>query len=79
MHGQITCDVVMEQFRKRAPKREVSFRAELVDGQAALFEANLPRRNRRQKATEVTESPESTFGPAFKPPFGAEAQQAEEN
>ena len=37
--GQITVGVVGEKFRKLAAKREVSFRTELVDGQAALFEA----------------------------------------
>lgn len=79
MHGQITVDVVIEQFRKQAPKREVSFRTELVDGQAALFEANSPRRRRQRDEPEPNACLQSTFGPAFKPRFGAEAEQAEEN
>ncbi len=79
MHGQITCDVVMEQFRKLAPKREMSFGTELVDGQAALFEPNLSRRKRQQTEIEVTGPSQSTFSLAFKPAFDAELQQAEEN
>lgn len=77
--GQITVNVVTETFRSLAPKREVSFRTELVDGQAALFEANLPRRRHDQKETEVTRSSKSTFGPAFRPVFGEESRQPEEN
>ena len=79
LHGQITVDVVSEQFRKLAPKVEVSFRTEFVDGQAALFEANLRTRNGNEKETEVTASAPSTFGPAFQPAFGIKAEQAEEN
>jgi len=48
MSGQIPANVVTEEFRKLAPKREVSFRTEVVDGQAALFESNLPRRSAHQ-------------------------------
>jgi hypothetical protein len=79
MHGKITVDVVMNQFRQLAPKRQVSLRTELVDGQAALFEANLPRRRRHQRETQVTHSAEATFGTDFKPVFGAERQQTTEN
>jgi hypothetical protein len=79
MHGQITCDVVMEQFRKLAPKREFSFRTELVDGQTTLFEANLVRRGRQGAETQVKCDEQSTFSPAFSATFEGEAQQAEEN
>lgn len=77
--GQITVNVVTETFRKLAPKREVSFRTELVDGQVSLFESNLPRRSRSNRETKVTSSPESTFGPGFRPVFGEESKQAQEN
>jgi hypothetical protein len=77
--GQITVNVVTETFRKLAAKREVSFRTELVDGQAALFEATGPRRSCGKRGIEVTGGSESTFGPAFGPVFGEEAQQPEEN
>jgi hypothetical protein len=76
--GQITVNVVCEQFRKLAPKREVFFHTELVDGQAALFEANLPRRTDCNIEGKVTRVSETTFGPAFKPVFGPGEQQAEE-
>jgi hypothetical protein len=79
MKGQITCDVVMHQFQKLAPKRDVSFRTELVDGQAALFEANLPRRSDPQAASEVPKPSESTFSPSFKAPFATGKQEAEQN
>ena len=39
--GCITAGAVTEEFRRLAPKREVWFRTELEDGQAALFEPNL--------------------------------------
>ena len=79
MHGKITVDVVMNQFRQLAPKRQVSLRTELVDGQAALFEANLPRRSPHQRETQVTHSAEATFGTDFKPVFGAGREQPTEN
>lgn len=79
LEGQITVDVVTEAFRRLAPKREVAFRTELVDGQAALFEANLLRRSRNKRVTEVTGRSESTFGPVFRPVFGEQSQQPQEN
>lgn len=77
--GQIPVNAVTGEFRRLAPRRAVSFRTELVDGQAALFEPNLPRRSRHQTETEVTSTSEATFGPTFKAVFGAEVQQAEKN
>jgi len=79
MRGQITCDVVMKGFRDLAPKREVALRTELVDGQAALFEANLPSRKSRKTETQVKGAGESTFRTGFRPVFGLETQKAEEN
>ena len=79
MQGQITCDVVMKRFRELAPTREVPFRTELVDGQAALFEANPPSRKSRKTETQVNGAGESTFRTGFRPVFGAERQKAEEN
>jgi hypothetical protein len=78
LHGQITAGAVTEEFRRLAPRREVSFRTELVDGQAALFEARGPNRNRETKEQEVKDRSQVTFGPDFKAPFGEETQQAEE-
>jgi hypothetical protein len=36
--GQIPVNAVTEEFRRLAPKRNVTFRTELVDGQTSLFE-----------------------------------------
>jgi hypothetical protein len=71
--------VVIEQFRKLARKREASFRTELVDGQVALFEANLPSRKGRKTETQVNGVGEASFRTGFRPIFGAETQKVEEN
>jgi hypothetical protein len=78
LHGQITAGEVTEEFRRLAPRREVSFRTELVDGQAALFEARVTVRNREAVQTEVTDGVHPTFGSAFKPTFEWNAGQTEE-
>jgi hypothetical protein len=56
----------------------VSFRTELVDGQAALFEARVPSKHREPGDHEVTDSLQRTFGSAFKPAFEGNALQTEE-
>jgi hypothetical protein len=76
--GRVTSDAVRAEFRDLAPKQEVSFSVELVDGQAALFEARVPSRLTRTVGREVTQGMQATFGPDFKPAFGAEARQVEE-
>ncbi|HUB58868.1 MAG TPA: hypothetical protein VL975_00270 [Candidatus Micrarchaeia archaeon] len=78
LNGQITAGDVSEEFRGLAPRREVSFRTELVDGQAALFEARIPSKKREPIGHEVTDSLQPTFGSAFKPAFEGNARQAEE-
>ncbi len=78
LHGQITAGAVSEEFRRLAPRREVSFRMELVDGQTALFEPRVPSRNCETRDQQVTNRSQATFGPAFKAPFGGETQQAHE-
>jgi hypothetical protein len=69
----------MKRFRELAPTREVPFRTELVDGQAALFETNLPSRKSRKTEPQVKGVGESTFRTGFSSVFGAETQKAEEN
>ncbi|HEY6946333.1 MAG TPA: hypothetical protein VI431_14440 [Candidatus Acidoferrum sp.] len=76
--GRVTSDAVRAEFRDLVPKQEVSFSTELVDGQAALFEARVVPRLARTVGTKVTQGMQATFGPAFKPPFGTKAQQVEE-
>jgi hypothetical protein len=79
MQGKIACNVVMKRFRELAPTRQVAFRTELVDGQAALFEANLLSRNCRKTETQVNGVGESTFRTGFRAVFGAGTQKVEEN
>jgi hypothetical protein len=76
--GRVSSEVVRAEFRDLAPKQEASFTTVLVDGQATLFEANVPRRAARTEATKVTQGPQTTFGSVFKPAFAAETRQAEE-
>jgi hypothetical protein len=78
LEGKITANVVTEQFRKLAPKREVSFSTELIDGQAALFDASVPSRLSRTGETKVTQALQGTFGSAFQPAVAAETRQAKE-
>ena len=78
LKGEITAGAVSEVFRRLAPRREVSFGTELVDGQAALFEARVSSKNREPADLEVTNSSQRTFGSAFKPAFEEDARQAEE-
>jgi hypothetical protein len=78
LKGEITAGAVSEEFRRLAPRREVSFRSELVDGQTALFEARVPSKNRAPGDQEVTDNLQPTFGSAFKPAFEGNAHQAEE-
>lgn len=79
LEGQLTGNAVLEAFRNLAPKREVPFGTELVDGQAALFETHLSGRRSGQTARQVKSSPGSTFGTAFQPVFGAEERETEED
>jgi hypothetical protein len=78
LNGQITAGAVSEEFRRLAPRCEVSFRTELVDGQTALFEPRVPSRNREPRDQEVKDHLQETFDPDFKAPFGEETQQAKE-
>jgi hypothetical protein len=78
LNGQITAGAVSEEFRRLAPKRDVSFRTELVDGQAALFEAKVSSKNREPGDNGVTYSLQPTFGSAFGPAFEGNARQGEE-
>jgi hypothetical protein len=78
LEGRISSDMVRAEFRDLAPRQEVSFTTALVDGQAALFEASVRHRAVRTEATKVTQGSQTTFGPAFKRAFAAEAGQTEE-
>lgn len=73
--GRVSSDAVRAEFRDLAPRQEANFDTELVDGQAALFEARVMARAAKGK---VTPALETTFGGAFTPAFAAEVEQAKE-
>jgi hypothetical protein len=79
LQGRASSDMIRAEFRNLAPKQEVSFRTELVDGQTALFQPSVARRASRTGVSKVTESLDETFGSGFEPAFGAEKRQAQEN
>jgi hypothetical protein len=78
LQGRASSDMIRAEFRDLAPRQEVSFRTELVDGQTALFQRSVARRVSRIGVTKVTPSLEGTFGAGFEPAFGAEERQAQE-
>ena len=76
--GRITSDAVRTEFRNLMPKREILFTTELVDGQVALFQANVRSPHSGGLAKQVKRASQTTFGPPFKPVFGTEDRQAKE-
>jgi hypothetical protein len=76
--GRASSDMIRAEFRDLAPKQEVSFRTELVDGQTALFQSSVTRRVSRTGVKKVTQLLKRTFGAAFEPAFGEEERQAQE-
>jgi hypothetical protein len=78
LQGRASSDMIRAEFRDLAPKQEVSFRTELVDGQTALFQPSVTRRVSRAGLTKVTQPLHKTFGAGFEPAFGAEERQAQE-
>ena len=73
--GQIPVNAVTEEFRRLAPRRNVSFRTELVDGQTSLFEPSSTNRKPRTKTSRVKMGLQPTFNPAFR--FGFTNEQCE--
>ncbi|MHB8487434.1 MAG: hypothetical protein ACYDCM_17105 [Candidatus Acidiferrales bacterium] len=76
--GQVSSDMVRSQFRDLAPQRRVTFDAELVDGQAALFEAKPKRKTNPETAIKVKAVSDSTFSSPFRPVFAGEQEEATE-
>ena len=73
--GQIPVNAVTEEFRRLAPRRNVSFRTELVDGQTALFEPSPTIPKPQKETTPVKEGLQPTFNPVFR--FGFTHEQRE--
>ena len=63
--GQIPVNAVTEEFRRLAPRRNVSFRTELVDGQTSLFEPS----STKSKAPDEDQSGEDGAPTYFQPSF----------
>src|SRR5207253_10667065 len=78
LQGRASADIIRAEFRDLAPKQEVSFRTELVDGQTALFQPSVIRGVSQTGVTKVTQPLRKTFGAAFEPAFGVEERQAQE-
>ena len=78
LQGRTSSGMIRAEFRDLAPKQEVSFRTEFVDGQTALFQPSVARRVSRTGVTKVTQPLQGTFGAAFAPAFGVEERQAQE-
>jgi hypothetical protein len=78
LQRRASSDMIRAEFRDLAPKQEVTFRTELVDGQTALFQPSVARRVSQSGVTKVTQSLEGTFGSGFEPAFGGQGRQAQE-
>jgi len=78
LQGRASSDLIRAEFRNLAPKQEVRFSTELVDGQTALFQPGVARRVSQTGVTEVTQSLEGTFASDFEPAFGGQGRQAQE-
>jgi hypothetical protein len=77
--GQIPVNAVTEEFRRLAPRRNVSFRTELVDGQTALFEPGSTNPKLQKQTTPMKKGLQPTFNPAFRFAFtNAEQEKPEE-
>jgi hypothetical protein len=74
--GHVSTDMIRSLCRDMTPPRKVSFHTELVDGQAALFEAKPNPRMNRETPGRVKSSASSTFSPHFSPVFAREPKQA---
>jgi len=76
--GQIPVNAVTEEFRRLGPRRTVSFRTELVDGQTALFESSPTNPKPQKKTTPVKRGLQPTFNPAFRFEFTHEQRETPE-
>ncbi len=76
--GRVSSEIIRAEFRDLTPPREVQFDAELVDGQAALFEARPRTRTAALPAKPVKYSRETTLSPPFGSDFGAHPTQTTE-
>ncbi len=76
--GQIPVNAVTEEFRRLAPRRKVSFRTELVDGQTALFEPGSTNPKPQKETAQVKKRLQPTFNSAFRLGFTHERRETPE-
>lgn len=67
--GQISDDFVRSQFHDLAPQRTIRFDAEIVDGQAALFEPKPQNKAATKSTPEAKTGTERDFGSPFSSAF----------
>ena len=76
--GQVSTDMIRSLCRDMTPPRNVSFHTELVDGQAALFEAKSGRKTNDETHAKVKTAGSSTFRPPFSSAFTGEQKELSE-
>ena len=76
--SQVSTDMIRSLCRDMTPPRQVSFHTELVDGQAALFEAKPNRKTNHETQAKVKTADSSTFSPPFSSGFTREQKELSE-
>lgn len=76
--GQISDEFVRSQFHDLAPQRIVKFEFELVNGQAALFEAKPDKKKSSVREAQVTTRTDKGFCSDFSPAFATDEGEAVE-
>jgi len=76
--GQVSTDLIQSLCRDITPPRNVRFHTELVDGQAALFEAKPSRKTNQEPQATVKTASSKTFSPPFSSRFTEEQKEVSE-
>lgn len=75
--GQVSDALISSYFRDIAPQRKVSFEAELVDGQAGLFEVKPQQNHAGHSFGSLNTSKRRTFSAPFSSTFDGETERAQ--
>ena len=78
-HGEVSNDFIQNLCRDLTPARQVGFQTELVDGQAALFEAKPRKRTEADSRRIVKSEADSSFSTHFSSDFDGEQTEVPEN
>src|SRR6185437_15936017 len=76
---EVSDDFIRSLCRDLTPAREVRFQTELLDGQAALFEAKPRRGSETDLRKLVNNEADSSFRPLFSSDFGGEQKEIQED